>query len=103
MSSIEPELIIKSNLRQKREGIFSRVVYFTFYGAAAAWRPFFNLYLEKIGLTGLQIGALAGVSRMSSVLAQPLWGFLADLWGRRRVLVLSLLLAFIFLLSSYPI
>ena len=97
MSIIEPELIIKSNLRQKREGIFSRVVYFTFYGAAAAWRPFFNLYLEKIGLTGLQIGALAGVSRMSSVLAQPLWGFLGDLWGRRRVLVLSLLLAFIFL------
>ncbi|NIO61290.1 MAG: MFS transporter, partial [Gammaproteobacteria bacterium] len=69
-----------------------RLLYFLFYGSGAAWMPFFNVYLEQVGLSGLQIGTLAGIRPVVQLLGQPLWGVFADLWGRRRTLLLTLLL-----------
>ena len=69
------------------------LLYFAYYGSAGAWFPFLNVYLQQIGLSGLQIGTLAGIRPAVILLSQPLWGVVADLWGRRRTLLLTTLLA----------
>jgi len=74
------------------EGGLLRLLYFLYYGSNAAWFPFFNVYLQQLGLSGLQIGALAGLRPAVTVVSQPLWGVIADLWGRRRTLLLTTLL-----------
>ena len=73
-----------------RENIPIYLLNFLFYGSAAAWMPYFNVYLEEVGRSGLQIGTLAGIRPVVIILSQPLWGIFADLWGRRRVLLMTL-------------
>ncbi len=68
-------------------------LYFAFYGAGAAWSPLLNVYLQQMGLSGLQIGTLAGMRPAIGLLGKPLWGLAADTWGRRRTLLLLLPLA----------
>ena len=52
--------------------------------------PLFSLYLtENLGLTGAQTGLVTGALPLAGMLAQPLWGTLADRSGSRvRVLTL---------------
>jgi MFS transporter, PPP family, 3-phenylpropionic acid transporter len=71
-------------------GFVLRMLYFLFYGAGAAWNPFFNVYLREIGLTGLQIGTLASIRPAVTLVGQPIAGFVADTWGRRRTLIVVL-------------
>jgi len=75
------------------EGIVLRGLYFLFYGSGASWYPFFNVYLQQVGLSGVQIGTLSAIRPAVMVLTQPLWGVVADLWGRWRTLFLTMLLA----------
>jgi oligosaccharide:H+ symporter len=66
------------------------LLYFAFYGAAAAWSPLLNVYLQQVGLTGIQIGTLSGMRPAIGLLGKPIWGVAADTWGRRRTLLLLL-------------
>ena len=70
------------------ESVLLRLLYYAIYGSGAAWSPFLSMYLQQIGLSGLQIGALSGVRPAVMTFGQPLWGVIADLWGRRRTLLL---------------
>jgi PPP family 3-phenylpropionic acid transporter len=72
------------------ESALLRSLYYVIYGSGAAWFPFLSMYLRQIGLSGLQIGTLSGVSPAVMVFGQPLWGVIADLWGRRRTLLLAM-------------
>jgi oligosaccharide:H+ symporter len=84
---------MRQSIRLRRESVLLRALYFMYYGSSSSWFPFFNVYLQQLGLTGVQIGSLAGLRPMISVISQPLWGLVSDLWGRRRTLLLSTLLA----------
>ncbi|MBN1937585.1 MAG: MFS transporter [Anaerolineae bacterium] len=79
--------------RLLRPAIALRALYFLHYGSSASWVPFFNVYLQQLGLTGLQIGMLSGVRPAVATLIQPLWGLIADLGGRRRTLLWTALLS----------
>lgn len=68
-------------------------VYFFYYGSGASWQPFFNVYLRQIGLTGVEIGLIASLRTAVTIIGQPLWGVGADVWGRRRTLLITMLLA----------
>jgi PPP family 3-phenylpropionic acid transporter len=61
--------------------------YFLYYAAAAALVPFLVLYYQEIGLTGSQIGFLAGLFPFISWISAPAWGALADRTGRHRLLL----------------
>jgi PPP family 3-phenylpropionic acid transporter len=64
--------------------VWSKAFYFCFYAAGAALMPFLVLYYEGLGLVGRQIGFLAGISPLISLVGAPLWGALADISHRHK-------------------
>jgi PPP family 3-phenylpropionic acid transporter len=60
------------------------LVWFFCLGALGVWFPFFTLYLdENAGLSGAQVGAVMAMGPLVGMLAQPVWGQVADLTGSR--------------------
>lgn len=64
------------------------LVWFFLLGGLGVWFPFVSLYLtENAGLSGVQVGWVIALLPLGGMLAQPLWGQLADRSGARtRVL-----------------
>jgi PPP family 3-phenylpropionic acid transporter len=62
--------------------------WFTYFGSLGIFFPYFSLYLrENAGLSGTQLGMVLAVSPLVGMIAQPLWGQVADRTGARgRVL-----------------
>ena len=66
-------------------------VYFFYYAALACLAPFMTLYYLERGMSGAQIGVLAGLVPLVSWFSAPFWGGIADALQRHRaVLVLNL-------------
>jgi PPP family 3-phenylpropionic acid transporter len=84
----------------------ARMLYLFFFMALGSYLPFINLYYDRLGLTGTQIGTLAALPVMITSLTALLWGGIADIkhWHRP---ILRLALFFspvaIFLLSQVSI
>jgi len=66
--------------------VWSKAFYFCFFAAGAALMPFLALYYESLGLSGRQIGFLAGISPLVSLIGAPLWGGLADITRRHKLI-----------------
>ncbi len=64
-----------------------KALYFFIYAAMAALMPFLTLYYERMELTGRQIGVLAAIPPLITFISAPLFGFIADLTQRPRVLL----------------
>jgi len=64
--------------------------WFTYFGSLGIFYPYFTLYLrENAGLTGTQVGFVLAISPLIGMIAQPLWGQVADRTGARtRVLAI---------------
>lgn len=65
-------------------------LYFLYYAAAATLLPFLTIYYEDLGLSGTQIGVLASVPPLLSLVSAPVWGVVSDMRKQRK---LSLLIA----------
>jgi len=61
-------------------------VFFSFMGSGS-YTPYLQLYYERRGLSGLQIGALTGIGPALAVAAPPLWGLLVDRIRRVRMVI----------------
>jgi MFS transporter, PPP family, 3-phenylpropionic acid transporter len=58
--------------------------WFTYFGSLGIFFPYFALYLrEDAGLTGTQLGVVLAISPLMGMIAQPLWGQIADRTGAR--------------------
>ena len=58
--------------------------WFVYFGSLGIFYPYFALYLrENAGLTGTQVGLILAISPFVGMIAQPLWGQLADRTGAR--------------------
>jgi MFS family permease len=64
------------------------VFYFVLNGAFASWQSFFNLHLDRIGFTSMQIGSLGALFISTAALVIPFWGMFADKYGNNRILLL---------------
>lgn len=64
------------------------VFYFLLTGAFAGWQSFYNIHLDGIGFTSMQIGALNALFISTSALVVAFWGILADKFGNNRILLL---------------
>jgi MFS transporter, PPP family, 3-phenylpropionic acid transporter len=66
------------------------VFYFTAFALLGAYLPYFTLYAESLGFTGLQIGILAAAIPLGKVVFGPLWSYASDRAGSRKgIAVLS--------------
>ncbi len=85
-----------SPLIKRIEGLFPEisesfklpVFYFIMAGSFAGWQSFFNVHLDSIGYSSMQIGALNAVFISTSALVVPFWGMIADKFGNNRILLL---------------
>ena len=67
--------------------VWSKIFYFCFFAAAAALLPFLAIYYEYLGLSGRQIGFLAGIPPLINLAGAPLWGMLADASDRHKTIL----------------
>jgi PPP family 3-phenylpropionic acid transporter len=58
--------------------------WFTYFGSLGIFFPYFSLYLrENAGLSGTQLGIVLAIAPLVGMVAQPLWGQVADRTGAR--------------------
>jgi PPP family 3-phenylpropionic acid transporter len=68
--------------------------WFTYFGSLGIFFPYFSLYLrENAGLSGTELGIILAVSPLVGMVAQPLWGQVADRTGARGRVLAFLTLA----------
>lgn len=71
--------------------ILIRIIYFLLYAAFSSWMSFFYVYLkDEPGLSGVEIAAIAAIQQISSIFIVPIWGMLADRYGRKRIFTFAL-------------
>jgi PPP family 3-phenylpropionic acid transporter len=61
--------------------------YFFFFAVVGAMLPFWPLYLESLGFAPVQIGTLVALAMLTKIVAPNVWGWVADRYGRRMLLV----------------
>jgi PPP family 3-phenylpropionic acid transporter len=62
--------------------------YLTWFLFLGVYLPYFNLHLEHLGFTGLQIGVVSALLPLCGVIVPTAGGMLADRLGKRRGLVI---------------
>lgn len=69
--------------------LFSKLslFYFVYFALLGVMAPYMGLYLEAEGFNLLEIGQLASLLMMTKIIAPNIWGFLADRFQHRLLLV----------------
>jgi PPP family 3-phenylpropionic acid transporter len=71
--------------------IIIKIIFFLSYASFSAWLSFYNLFLKKyVGFSDSQVGIISGVQQINILLVLPIWGIVADRFGRRRILLIAL-------------
>ncbi len=65
------------------------VLIFSYFAASSVMFPYLTIYFSRT-LTAYQIGILMAIIPTSMLLLQPFWGWAADRWGIRKVLMIAL-------------
>ena len=96
--------LIQSGRRNFAPGIRGALFYGTYWLAIAAFDPFLNVYFNRLGLSGLQIGWLSMLSPLFIMLIPPFVSHIADKYAIRvRLLIISILtVAGTIMLYSFP-
>ena len=74
-----------------RLSVLLSVYWFFLMGALGIFFPYYSLYLsDTVGLSATRTGIVMGVLPLVGMLAQPLWGQLADRSGSRTRILFAL-------------
>lgn len=68
--------------------LLAKSIFFTFYAAASVLLPFLALYFEQRGLLGTQIGLLAAIPPVMTMIGASAWSGLADATRRHKLVFL---------------
>jgi PPP family 3-phenylpropionic acid transporter len=66
-----------------------KAVYALYYAALACLVPFMTLYYRQQGLTGAQVGVLAGIVPLITLFSSPFWSGIADATRRHRLVLIT--------------
>lgn len=69
---------------ERRGRLLLAAHYFLYFGVMGIFLPFFNLYCDRIGLSGWQIGVLSAVRSVATIVFSLSWSLLADRYLARR-------------------
>jgi MFS family permease len=64
---------------------WARPLYFIYYAASAALNPFLVIFYQELGLSGSQIGILAGLPSLVSLVSGPIWGTIIDRTNKKKL------------------
>ncbi len=89
-------------LRNKRIGLQLFLINAFVFIPAAQYTPFLSAYFTKAGISALEIGILLTIGPIVSIFIQPLWAYISDRTGKRKlVLCIAVLGSALSLLSYY--
>jgi PPP family 3-phenylpropionic acid transporter len=77
--------------------------YLLYYAAASFSLPFIILYFQELGFNGAQIGLLAGMAPLITLIGAPLWTGLADAKGQHKLIMSLTILGAAFFASIFPL
>lgn len=80
---------------------FLRLTFVFGFASLSSWMPLFNVWLEDCGLNGKQIGSVAAIPWITMLVVQPLWGVMADKYGKVKCLKISVIIAAV-LFACFP-
>jgi MFS transporter, PPP family, 3-phenylpropionic acid transporter len=93
-----------TTLAAQRPGLlYAKAFYFSYFAALGGYIFFLSLYYKQIGMDDRQIGLLAGLPPLMTLISAPLWGQLRDrIGGGRWLLPLACLatLPLVFMVSQ---
>jgi MFS family permease len=67
--------------------------------AVAVVTPVFSIYMVDLGFAISDLGIASATLGVALIIFEPIWGFLVNRWGARRIFLLSALLTTLILLS----
>lgn len=79
-----------------------RAAYVFGFASLSSWMPLFNVWLEDAGLDGIRIGTIAAIPWAVMLILQPLWGIVADRYGKLLCLKISAFAALL-LFAAMPL
>jgi len=83
------------------QSIVVKICFFLTYASAASWLSFFNLFLKNhVGLTDGEIGIVIAIQQINTLILLPIWGIVADRFGRKNILLLTIILS-VFMLYGF--
>ena len=83
------------------QSLVIKICFFLTYASAASWLSFFNLFLKNyVGLTDGEIGIVIAIQQVNTLLLLPVWGIIADRFGRKNILMLTMFLS-VFMLYGF--
>ncbi len=80
-----------------------QLLYFVFFASYSGLVAFRNVYLKELGMNGFEMGLVGAIWVIGGVVAQPVWGIVADYTGSpSRVLTMAAAISGVSILT-YPL
>ena len=80
----------------------SKLAFLLYGGHLGGYLAFFNIFFISTGLSKFQAGIITGINYGTPIIAGPIWGYLADYTGRRRLILVILCIGASFPTFSMP-
>jgi PPP family 3-phenylpropionic acid transporter len=80
-----------------------QALYFVFYASFSGFVAFRSVFLQEIGMTGTQIGLVGALWVAGGIVAQPIWGLLADYTQSPTRVMFTAAVASAVAILSYPL
>lgn len=68
-------------------------LYFLFFITMGTYTPYLNIYYERLGFNGSQMGLISAVGLILAMICSPLWGAITDKTHRYKSMIAFLLIA----------
>jgi MFS family permease len=84
--------------------LLGSLFYSIYWGAVGVFEPFLNVYFQRLGISGLQIGVINSLLPLAALTVSPFVSSLADrkAWRRRILMLCCLGLALAYFLLGLP-
>jgi len=78
------------------------LLFFVYWGGAAAVLPYIGVYYESVGLKGSQIGFLNSIPYFVSMISSVIFAFLSDVSKQHKLVLRLCAICLIFVMAAFP-